>query len=146
MAPSSEKTDPATPLESPAVSPIRERDTHNASPQVGVARNPDPALDLAHEHKHEHTHHAKTALNGHDDVMYSRSPEIFEKTDVVGGPSAPDYEARKTHDKTLETSLSNEESGRVGSVKEGQRKWTVRYIYRRFKIVFHFAFWAVWTA
>ncbi|PNS20890.1 Solute carrier family 28 member 3 [Sphaceloma murrayae] len=47
--------------------------SHNASPQKDVVPNPDPALDVAHEHQHAHLHHAPSALKGREEELtYSK--------------------------------------------------------------------------
>lgn len=109
---------------------------HNQSAQVGVEKNPDPVLDIANEHHHAHLHHGTTALpDAKDDLVYANTA------------AAPDYKERPM------SSSADEESGRMGDVrsqeedgKTGWRRWTAKRIYRKFKPVFHLAFWGVWTA
>lgn len=119
-------------------------ESHNRSAQHDVEINPDPVLDYSNEHHHAHLHHGSTALpeGKKDDMMFAKSTE-----DYTGNASAPDYKVRPM------SSNEDEESG-VGGVgeirsedeKTGWRKWTLKHIYRQYKLVFHLAIWAVWTA
>lgn len=118
-------------------------ETHNRSAQHGVEINPDPVLDYSNEHHHAHLHHGSTALpEGKDELMFAKSTE-----DYPGSTPAPDYKVRPM------SSNEDEESGRgaVGEIrnedeKVGWRKWTFKRVYRQYKLVFHLAIWAVWTA
>lgn len=116
-------------------------ETHNRSAQQGVEINPDPVLDYPNEHQHAHVHHGKTAVpEAKDDMMFAKSTENY-----TGSASAPDYKVQPM------SSNDDEESGGVGDIrgdaeKAGWRSWTFKRIYRRYKIVFHLAIWAVWTA
>ncbi|KAI1504480.1 H+/nucleoside cotransporter-like protein [Biscogniauxia marginata] len=112
---------------------------HNASPQIGVAPNSDPALDLSNEHRHEHLHHGGAAANhaNHPDeaVYSSTTPEkSFDK--------ARDFPA-------AEKSVNDQESANVGHIRprEGFGVWhLIGVYYRKFKIFVHLAIWLVWTA
>lgn len=116
-------------------------EAHNRSAQHGVDINPDPVLDCSREHQHAHVHHGKTALPSEKgDLMFAKGTENY-----TGNASAPDYKVRSM------SSNEDEESGVVGEIrsedeKAGWRSWTLKRIYRQYKIVFHFAIWAVWTA
>lgn len=111
---------------------------HNRSAQLDVDMNPDPMLDLSHEH-----HHGQTAVPPEkDDMMFAN-----KGTDTYTGNSnsaSPEY-------KVQQMPSNDEESGGVGEVKDGDdkagwRKWTFKRVYAKYKILFHFAIWAVWTA
>lgn len=117
-------------------------ESHNKSAQHGVEINPDPVLDYSNEHHHAHLHHGQTALpDEKDDLMFAKSTENYP-----GSTPAPDY-------KVQPMSSNDEESrGGVGEIrsedekKAGFRGWTFKRVYRQYKIVFHLAIWAVWTA
>lgn len=128
-------------------------DGHNASPQTGVDRNPDPALDLAREHRHEHTHHGGLAAAEkehramHDDIAYSAGT-TDKGRDLMDTPPQ-DYEAHKMADtKAAEKSVSDEESGGVGGVSnvELTRPGLLRRFYRRFRPFFHVFFFLFLTS
>lgn len=128
-------------------------DGHNASPQTGVDRNPDPALDLAREHRHEHTHHGglaaadKDRLAMHDDIAYSAGT-TDKGRDIMDTPPQ-DYDAHKMNDaKAAEKSVSDEESGGVGGVSnvELTGPGPVRRFYRRFRPFFHVFFFLFLTS
>lgn len=112
---------------------------HNRSAQQGVEINPDPVLDVANEHHHPHVHHGQTALPAEkDDMVFAKSTDSY-----AGDSNSPDY---KVH----QMPSNDEESGGVGEVNHAQNKrswggW-IKRMYARYKIVFHFAIWAVWTA
>ncbi|KAI1334963.1 H+/nucleoside cotransporter-like protein [Xylariaceae sp. FL0016] len=119
---------------------------HNASLQQGVAMNPDPVLNVANEHSHEHLHHGGAAaadLNHHhhpDEVVYSAAtPEkSFEKSFEKNR----DYAAN-------EKSVTDEESGNIGHIHETEddgKKHHISYYYRKFRLLVHFAIWALFTA
>lgn len=118
---------------------------HNRSAQHGVETNPDPALDYANEHHHPHIHHGKTAQHPEekDVVVYAKGAA---NKDYLGA-GVPDYKVRQM------SSNSDEESGRVGQVRNVEdeeerlgKTWSFRRVYAKYKIGFHLAIWAVWTA
>lgn len=113
---------------------------HNASSQVGVLPNPDPALDFANEHHHEHLHHGgltQNPVNRPDELIYSTaSPnKSMEKEQ--------EYPAH-------EKSVTDEESGNIahvhGDESEDGKKHFISYWYRRLRAYIHFVIWAVFTA
>lgn len=119
---------------------------HNKSAQEGgVHINFDPVLDPANEHHHAHLHHAKTESKV-DDIVFAKSDENYP-----GSAAAPDYKVR-----AMSSSNDDEESGGVGEVRssgqededktKGWKGWTFKRVYRQYRFVFHFVFWAVWTA
>lgn len=116
---------------------------HNRSAQQGVDASPDPVLDLSNEHHHAHLHHGQAAAvpvpSEKDDIMFAKSTDGY-----VGTSSSPDYQVHQM-------ASNDEESGGVGEIKDegdkpGWRNWTFRRFYAKFKILFHIAIWAVWTA
>lgn len=113
---------------------------HNRSAQQGVDTNPDPVLDFANEHHHAHLHHGHTAVPSEkDDMMFAKSTDAY-----AGDSTSPDYKVRQMPS-------NDEESGGVGEIKDenqkvGWRSWTFKRVYAKYKILFHFAIWAVWTA
>ncbi|TPX12491.1 uncharacterized protein E0L32_006903 [Thyridium curvatum] len=151
----SDKQEPAvSPIESPVHTPLS---GHNASPQIGVERNPDLALDYAHEHTHPHLHHGETAAREADkehEIMYSTGTTGRQGgTDLLDGPTkAPHSQTtganQLAEEKDVENSLSNEENGNVGSIRrrKGEQESWLRYIYRRYRPFFHAFIWSVWTA
>ncbi|KAI1488619.1 H+/nucleoside cotransporter-like protein [Biscogniauxia mediterranea] len=117
----------------------RAAEGHNALPQIGVAPNPDPALDISNEHRHAHLHHGGAAAdhaNHPDEPVYSSvTPEkSFDK--------ARDFPA-------TEKFVNDEESGNVGHIQKHDDTsiWHMLGVwYRRFKIYVHLFVWLVWTA
>ncbi|RAR10238.1 h+ nucleoside cotransporter [Stemphylium lycopersici] len=71
------------------------RDQHNGSPQTGVARNDDPALDIAREHEHSHLHHS--AHGAHPDNLVYTSGTTDEKTSKILDHNAHDSHAHHGH-------------------------------------------------
>jgi len=70
------------------------RDQHNGSPMPGVARNDDPALDIAREHHHEHVHHSARAAHP-DNVVYTTGT-TDEPTSKLFRPSGLDSASQFT--------------------------------------------------
>ena len=62
---------------------------HNNSPMPGLARNNDPALDIAHEHQHQHKHHSARAI--HPDKAVYTTGTTNEKSNI------PDQESHVHH-------------------------------------------------
>lgn len=118
---------------------------HNHSAQQDVRVNPDPALDISNEHHHPHVHHGSTAVpDEKDDIVYAKSSDKY-----TGDPAAPDYKVRQMG------SNEDEESGRVGHIDDDYdgppaRNWSfsrfMKWAYKKYKPLFHGAFWGVWTA
>ncbi|ETS72968.1 hypothetical protein PFICI_15360 [Pestalotiopsis fici W106-1] len=93
--------------------------THNASPQVGVAPNPDPALDFTHEHQHAHIHHHGAAARDkekHDDVFYTTGT-TDKGRDLLDAPSQ-DYETHKLKETPVAEKSLDEESGNYGITRD----------------------------
>ena len=123
----------------PTMSPGR----HNASWQDGVMSNPDPALDVSHEHRHSHLHHSAAALKGreHETVAYSTGTNPDKST-------MPEDKTHETHVQqrwrsTLEDEDvdSAEKGGVVDSVEsassEEKERGRFARFYARWKILFH---------
>ncbi|KAH8649851.1 Na+ dependent nucleoside transporter C-terminus-domain-containing protein [Xylariales sp. PMI_506] len=128
---------------------------HNASPQVGVDANPDPALDYTQEHRHEHTHHfgpAATEKAKHDDdVMYSSNTVEESRRDILDTP-AQDYTTHKLRQGSPVEKSVDEESGNVGAIEgdEGEKDNSVggrvkRY-WRTIRPFVPIVVWMVFTA
>lgn len=112
---------------------------HNSSAQQNVYVNPDPALDISNEHHHPHVHHGQTAVpDEKDDIVFAKASDKYS-----GDQDAPDYKVRQMG------SNEDEESGRVGDIDDEHKresKWSIRALYRRFRLPIHLFIWAVWTA
>lgn len=121
---------------------------HNASPQVGVVPNPDPALDYVNEHQHAHDHHHGLAAHEkekHDDVYYSTG--TTEKgRDLLDTPPQ-DYESHKLKETPVGEKSVDEESGHIvrdeEEVKHSRLAW--RY-YRKIRPFIPIVVWMVFTA
>lgn len=124
---------------------------HNASPQVGVDSNPDPALDYLHEHKHGHPNHhgaAAAALEKSDTVMYSAG--TTEKGHDLMDTPPQDYSTHKLNQATGEKSI-DEESGNVGAIRDGEdseapKNGRFRRYYRKVRPFLPIVVWLVFTA
>lgn len=120
------------------------RPGHNSSAQHDVYVNPDPALDISNEHHHAHVHHGQTAIpDEKDDIVFAKSSDKYTGDHGVPAAAAPDYKVRQM------SSNEDEESGRVGDIdneSKAAKKWSFKWVYRKYKLVFHLAIWAVWTA
>lgn len=118
---------------------------HNASPQVGVATNPDPALNIANEHTHEHVHHGGAAAkheNHPHDLVYTTGATA-KGHDLLDKPGS-------RNGYTQEKVVTDEESGRIAPSHEAEHaeppsKYSFGRFYRRFRPVFHFLIFALFT-
>jgi CNT family concentrative nucleoside transporter len=123
------------------------RGDHNASPMTGVAHNPDPALDISHEHHHEHLHHTAFAEKGHTEhVAYTTGttdePSIIPHADHrdhhlhLHERTSVDVEKNGGLDVKNHGSLDRRESD---DVVEGDapRRRTFKSYYRQYKVFFH---------
>lgn len=117
---------------------------HNYSAQQGVDINPDPVLELSNEHHHTHLHHGATAMPPEkDEVMFATSTDKY-----TGTSGSPDLKVHQM------SSRDEEESGGVGDIREdgdendraGSKKWSLKRVYKQYKVFFHLAIWSVWTA
>lgn len=147
-------------MTSPATKSSREHlpiEGHHASPQVGVASNPDPALDYVNEHTHAHTHHGGPALHEkeklgmHDELVYTTGT-TDKGRDLMDKPPQ-DYTNHKLNDTTVtgKSKSLDEESGNVGAIHDadgfdGPKPSRARQLLRKYRIVIHLAIWGVWTA
>ena len=120
------------------------RDNHNASPMPGLARNDDPALDIAHEHQHPHVHHSPRAAHP-DNIVYTTGTtaetpsklldnqvhhqhrHVDEKRDIE---KAGGYES-EVEKATRSSSDPEVETGKTKS------KWSFSSLYRRFRLPVH---------
>lgn len=124
---------------------------HNASPQTGVDRNPDPALDYANEHRHEHSHHhglaADEKVAKEDDVMYTTG--TTEKGRDMMDLPPQDYSTHKLRESPVNEKSVDEESGNVGHIsteEEGPQLRMIYYYYRKVRPFIPILVWLVFTA
>lgn len=124
---------------------------HNSSPMPGLVRNPDPALDVAHEHHHDHLHHgahAHAELN--DKIAYTKGTTVNEPSVIP--PQDPNDDAlhRLNHPERNEidieksggyheTEASFEKDSSANGVAEeaDPKRHVVSRFYRRYRIFFH---------
>ncbi|KAF2268269.1 sodium/nucleoside cotransporter 1 /nucleoside cotransporter 1 [Lojkania enalia] len=129
---------------------------HNSSPMPGVARNPDPALDISNEHHHEHLHHGAHAEKGHhveDHPAYTigttAEPGVIPPADPnddvlhkLGRPDPANKDIEKTGGLEYEDKGSFSK-GRTSSdpagvaVEEDPKRHVFSGFYRRYRIYFH---------
>lgn len=123
---------------------------HNASPQVGVAPNPDPALDYAHEHEHAHTHHHGPAAHEKEkehDVFYTTGT-TDKGRDLLDTPPQ-DYTTHKLKETPVAEKSVDEESGHVGGIHDEQEVKHTRFAWRYYRKIRPFipiVVWLVFTA
>lgn len=128
---------------------------HNSSPMPGVRPNPDPALDIAHEHHHEHLHHAATAEKGHterDHPTYTTGT-TFNEPGLIPKPD-PNDESYRHVDHDLEKH-GGIEIGEKGSLSKAEspserehveeQKFSFGAFYKRFRVFFHIFIGALFT-
>lgn len=116
-------------------------DGHNHSAQLDVNINSDPVLQFSNEHHHEHLHHGSTAVSEEkNEVMFANSTEKY--TGKAGSVNSKMHQISSNED---------EEIGRVGEIRNeeetvGSNRWSLKSIYRKYRLIFHLVIWAVWTA
>ena len=129
---------------------IGDRTQHNASPQVGVKRNDDPALDIAHEHHHGHVHHSGAAARKSvDDPVYTK--ETTDKPILVSRNSKDSLHRRTphAHNGTKEgIHVHDAEKGdlsRSASEEDDPRTHRFSNIYQKIKIYIHIILFLLFT-
>lgn len=121
---------------------------HNSSPMPGVARNDDPALDIAREHQHQHVHHSARAAHV-DKIVYTTG--TTDEKSTIPNPSTLDSHLHHRH---LDEKHSEHDIEKAGGydyeVDKGTRsssdpepepekkKWySPSVLYRRFRLPVH---------
>lgn len=131
---------------------------HNASSQLGVVPNPDPALDVAREHHHAHLHHDARAERGHDpadEIAYSKGttaePSVIPDQDPLDHAlhrrHHPDRKSGMDVEKNGELDIEDAERGSfspVGQEQDPQSHFFARF-YAKYRIFFHLAIFCLFT-
>ncbi|KND86578.1 Solute carrier family 28 member 3 [Tolypocladium ophioglossoides CBS 100239] len=127
-----------------------------ATTPAGMDRNPDPALDPAHQHRHAHRNHSpRVDAAGHDDPVYTRGtnfdPTLVPTQDHKAGldPHGVD----KAHVGTPPDYSDHEKAdvGIVGTAAEGSTESTSPYerhlgpVYRHRRILTHLFVFCLFT-
>lgn len=133
------------------------REPHNASPQEGVARNNDPALDIAREHQHPHVHHSPRAAHPNN-VVYTTGttdekpseflsasaqdshahshPAIADEKHELGKNGGYDYEVEKATRSSSDPDMEGEK----------RKKWySPSSLYKKYRLLFHIFIGAFFT-
>jgi hypothetical protein len=126
---------------------------HNSSAMPGVVRNPDPALDLAHEHHHGHLHHGAAAhADVNDDKAYTKGTTLNEPSVIppqdpnddalhrLGHPERKDVDIEKSGGGYYEAEQGSlEKDSHTNGVTEEQdpKKHHLSMYYRRYRIFVH---------
>ncbi|KAF2743051.1 sodium/nucleoside cotransporter 1 /nucleoside cotransporter 1 [Sporormia fimetaria CBS 119925] len=127
---------------------------HNSSPVPGgVAPNPDPALDVAHEHHHPHLHHSSAAEKGHterDHPAYTvgttpNDPGVIPEP----SPRAANFDnvdiEKKANLGYEEKGSLNRSSSNPDVVDEQPKRGGFKAFYARFRWAFHILIGAFFT-
>ncbi|KAF1971562.1 hypothetical protein BU23DRAFT_555747 [Bimuria novae-zelandiae CBS 107.79] len=127
---------------------------HNSSPMPGVVRNPDPALDVAHEHHHNHLHHGAHSHPEHLDekVTYTKGttanePGVIPPQDPnddmlhrLGHPERKDVDIEKAGGGYYETehgSLEKDSNANGIAEEADPKRHKVSGFYRRYRLYVH---------
>ncbi|KAF2017531.1 hypothetical protein BU24DRAFT_420558 [Aaosphaeria arxii CBS 175.79] len=135
------------------------REQHNSSPMPGVARNPDPALDISKEHHHEHLHHGPGAEKGHihdhDHVAYTvgtthNEPPVIPPADPNDGSlhrrHQPVHDIEKTGGLEYEEKSSFNKTNSPSEGEESDPKsHRFRRYYMKFRLPIHLLIAALFT-
>lgn len=127
---------------------------HNSSPMPGVARNPDPALDVANEHTHPHLHHSERVEKAHaqeHNVVYTTGTTPNEPTLLLNADPSSDALHRRRHaEHDIEKTGGLDTYEEKGSLSKGRsssdpeaaeevdpKSHRVSNFYRKYRIFFH---------
>lgn len=86
---------------------------HNSSPMPGVVQNPDPALDIAHQHHHSHLHHGAHAHAELADqkVAYTQGTTLNEPRIIPAQDPNDDALHRLNHPERKELDIEKSAGG-----------------------------------
>ena len=130
---------------------------HNNSPMPNVARNNDPALDIAHEHDHQHVHHSARAAHP-DNIVYTTG--TTDEKSTIPTPSAQDSHLHYRHnadekhgqhdiEKAGGYDYEIEKATRASSDPEPEaekKKWySPSVLYRKYRLPVHIFIGALFT-
>ncbi|KAH7390832.1 Na+ dependent nucleoside transporter C-terminus-domain-containing protein [Phaeosphaeria sp. MPI-PUGE-AT-0046c] len=128
---------------------------HNSSPMPGVARNPDPALDIAREHEHEHVHHSARAVHHDNSVPVYSAGTTDEKPSKLLEHSAQDSHGhnhlRSSHDIEKAGGFADYEEKQTRSSSDPEAEvrvrkwWHPKVLYRNHRLKFHLLIAAFFT-
>jgi CNT family concentrative nucleoside transporter len=130
------------------------REQHNDSPMPGVARNDDPALDIAREHDHPHVHHSAKAAHT-DNITYTTGT-TDEKSSKLLHHSAQDshvhhrHAADGKHDlekaNGYDYEVENTRSSSDPEMEMEKKPWySPSVLYRSYRLPVHIAIGALFT-
>ena len=131
---------------------------HNTSLQQNVERNPDPALDIAHEHQHDHLHHSGAAARQADaGVSYTVGTSDASQRVAPGASSLDNHHQHHEHyqpagtEKNTYAIAAADKQHQLSSesiLEHGERDvkhHKVSRFYRRYKPFFHAFVWLLFT-
>lgn len=126
---------------------------HNSSPMPGVVRNPDPALDIAHEHQHTHLHHSSHAKpeGSHENVVYTsgttvNEPRVIPAQDPnddalhrLGQADRKEVDIEKSggYYETEHGSLGKDSNPNGVAEEADPQRHNFARLYRKYRFVFH---------
>lgn len=93
---------------------------HNSSLQTGVARNPDPALAISHEHTHQHINHSQyAAAHIQDDAVYTTGTTADRSNIPTASPQdhLPSHAPREKRDVKGSVDVVDAEKGSVSAAQ-----------------------------
>jgi CNT family concentrative nucleoside transporter len=133
---------------------------HNSSPMPGVVPNPDPALDIAHEHHHSHLHHGAHAHAELRDekVAYTtgttNEPSVIPTPDPnddalhrLGHPERKEVDVEKNgaYYEAEHGSLEKESHANGAAEEVDPKRHSFSRFYRKYRIFFHILIGAFFT-
>lgn len=126
---------------------------HNSSAMPGLVPNPDPALDIAHEHQHGHLHHGAAAhADVIDDKVYTKGTTLNEPSVIpaqdpnddalhrLAHPDRKDMDVEKSGGGYYETEQGSLEKGSHSNgvaEEEDPKRHSLSMYYRRYRIFVH---------
>ena len=129
-----------------------EQNAHNASPQIGVIRNNDPALDIAREHHHGHLHHSAAAVKGlENEVSYTKGttdePSTIPRADAMDNALHRRHKVEESGYASKMMEVQDEEKGTMSHTpsEEDPRHHGLSNWYSRFRVFVHIFIFMLFT-
>ena len=121
---------------------------HIGSGQFNVIPNPDPALDISHEHHHAHAHHNEHALQGYtNEVVYSTG--TIAKKSIISDQDPLDRTLHRRHqeEKNADINITDTKKGITPPLnpEEDLQTHTFSCFYGKYRMLFHLFIWLLFT-
>jgi concentrative nucleoside transporter, CNT family len=123
------------------------KEGHDASQNLRVG-NPDPALEVSHEHHHEHLHH-DAKITREESTVYTKGttdePHIIPHADPLDGVHKRNVNA--SYEKGEDVRVADTEKGNISSLEEEEdpREHKLSNLYAKYKVFVHLFIFLLFT-